>query len=721
MKNTENQPKITIVVPVYNVEEYLEEALESITGQTYKNLEIICVDDGSTDGSLKILSRFAAQDNRITLLTQKNAGGGAARNAGIDAASGEYIAFLDSDDVFSEKLIERAYQAAEFEDADIVAYNYSKFYEDGTKKEFKGFFPDMMGDFEGYVFNYKQCPDTIMSVINPTPWNKLYKLSFIRENGLRFEEISSTNDITFAAVSVAAAQKITCIDNSLVRYRVGHVGTTTSTKTKNLGNVVTAVQSALDQVKRFTYYDEIKNAALRFAIDNYVFAFKNYVPDLSAPNAKEYYDHIHAFFNSEECEGVTADNLHNADLYSWFLAIKKNDHQKMVGLYEREIVVSLTTYPARIGGIHKVLDSIYNQTKKPSAVTLWLAKEQFPGKNKDLPAELLSLVKKGLLEVFWEDDDLKPHKKYFGAMQKFPEALIVTIDDDLIYNPKMIERLFVSYLCYPNAVSAVRAHLMTADGDRLLPYKYWLMEVDTCILTPTMHYLATGGAGTLYPPHLLNDVLFDKEGIKKCLFADDLWMKAVELISDVPVVVACKREGLRYLPGSQEQALWHDNIEGDKNDEQLALIFEWLDKKFGEGVIRKKLFDEPVGENLLSAKSVCEHYYSLKQRAEEKKNTALKKEKFESRLFEKEEKDSGGIKAKIKKFVPSTYGKIDSALNKITKKQTEASGQYKRLMKQMATVRKDVEQNSLDMEEMQYELRRLSDTVNGLKQVIDEK
>ena len=92
--------KVSVIIPVYNVEPYLKQCMDSVVGQTLKDIEIICVDDGSTDGSLDILREYAAEDNRIQIIEQKNAGAGAARNNGMRHATGKYLSFLDSDDFF---------------------------------------------------------------------------------------------------------------------------------------------------------------------------------------------------------------------------------------------------------------------------------------------------------------------------------------------------------------------------------------------------------------------------------------------------------------------------------------------------------------------------------------------------------------------------------------------------------------------------------------------
>ena len=113
--------KVSVIIPVYNVEPYLKQCMDSVVGQTLKDIEIICVDDGSTDGSLDILKEYATEDSRIQIIEQKNAGAGAARNNGMRHATGKYLSFLDSDDFFEPRMLEKAYDLAEKDQADFVS------------------------------------------------------------------------------------------------------------------------------------------------------------------------------------------------------------------------------------------------------------------------------------------------------------------------------------------------------------------------------------------------------------------------------------------------------------------------------------------------------------------------------------------------------------------------------------------------------------------------
>ena len=123
----ERTPKVSVIIPVYNVEDYLCKCLDSLINQTLKSIEIICVDDGSTDRSLEVLKKYAIKDERVFVIQQKNNHAGVARNRGLEIARGEYVIFLDSDDYFEEELLWDAYSSAIETKADVVLFDAQKF------------------------------------------------------------------------------------------------------------------------------------------------------------------------------------------------------------------------------------------------------------------------------------------------------------------------------------------------------------------------------------------------------------------------------------------------------------------------------------------------------------------------------------------------------------------------------------------------------------------
>lgn len=189
---------VSIIIPVYNAEKYLSACVQSALSQTYKNIEIICVDDGSTDSSPEILNKLASDNPSIKIITQKNAGGGAARNKGLDNASGKYVYFFDSDDIAASDLIEKALARAGESDADLVAFHGYTFVNDdvSTKKFKSGYNKNIIANSESVV-SYKDCPGTILSLVNVVPWNKLIRRDFLIQNNIRFLNLTTADDVTF--------------------------------------------------------------------------------------------------------------------------------------------------------------------------------------------------------------------------------------------------------------------------------------------------------------------------------------------------------------------------------------------------------------------------------------------------------------------------------------------------------------------------------------------
>lgn len=272
---------------------------------------------------------------------------------------------------------------------------------------------------------------------------------------------------------------------------------------------------------------------------------------------------------------------------------------------EVRVVVSMTSYPARIGCVFEVVQSLLAQTRKADLIVLYLAGEQFPGGSSDLPEKLNMLEREKSLVIRW-CDDLKPHKKYYYALQEYSDCAVITVDDDVIYPPDLISSLCESYERHPGAVSAGRTHLiMLSEDNKVMPYRYWPKEVNMCLDKPSLQLLATGVAGILYPPHVFGAEAFDREAIEKTsLLADDLWLKAMELVYDVPVVTARKSGYLRLVDGSQDVALYHKNVDSENNDIQLASIISWLDKKHGEGFFVNRILESDPGQRYTDRMSI---------------------------------------------------------------------------------------------------------------------
>lgn len=247
------------------------------------------------------------------------------------------------------------------------------------------------------------------------------------------------------------------------------------------------------------------------------------------------------------------------------------------------IVVSLTSYPARINTVHLAIRSLLAQKTLPDKVVLWLCKADFPNREQDLPQSLRDVLARDV-EVRWVDVDLKPHKKYFWALQEFANDHVITVDDDLIYRNTMIGDLMAMHVAHPHAVVASRTHLImfNADGS-CKPYEQWIYEAPhyhpALVGVESKRLFATNGAGTLYPAGIgMPAKTFDADDVRRlCLTADDLWLKVMQLKGGIAVVAATGDQLLEYVPGTQgEEALCHQNTENGVNNTVLAAILDGL-------------------------------------------------------------------------------------------------------------------------------------------------
>ena len=222
--------KISVIIPIFNAEKYISDCLESIINQTLKDIEIILINDGSNDKTEQIIKEFAKKDKRIIILKQKNKGAGAARNKGIQISKGEYISFIDSDDMFHYKTLEISYENLIKFNSDIVLFYGKKF---KHKKDI--IINEKIESFKIKNFTMKKwCCVT---------WNRVWRASIIKNNNITFGIIKSGEDNIFNAKIFPFLNNITILDVKLVYHRL-HKGSLSSyieNKTLNLYNSIPSI------------------------------------------------------------------------------------------------------------------------------------------------------------------------------------------------------------------------------------------------------------------------------------------------------------------------------------------------------------------------------------------------------------------------------------------------------------------------------------------------
>ena len=212
-------PKLSVIIPVYNVEKYLPQALESVIKQTFADIEIICINDGSTDNSLTILENYAQKDQRIKLINKQNAGYGAACNDGLSLAQGEFIAILEPDDYIKPDMYENLLNLIQKNDADIAKCTFSEVLEYKKPPQIQTISWSKNFDLPVTVFNIYQHPEFLY--FHPSIWSCIYKTAFLKENNIKFITPKGAGwaDNLFQVQTMCLAKKIIYTNEPYYNYR----------------------------------------------------------------------------------------------------------------------------------------------------------------------------------------------------------------------------------------------------------------------------------------------------------------------------------------------------------------------------------------------------------------------------------------------------------------------------------------------------------------------
>ena len=355
--NGENNIKVSVVIPVYNGEDYLNMCLISVAAQTLRDIQIICVDDGSTDGTPDILREFESKDDRVIVITKEHTNAGDCRNIGLDYADGEYVAFLDSDDFFEPDMLEKAYDSAKEADADINAFRCNQY--DENTEDFRNCpWTLKLNEMpEQRPFSNHDCAEHIFTMTSCTAWDKLFKRDFIVKNNIRFQSIPSCNDMLFTFSAYAAAEKINTLDEVLAHQRLG--------QHKHLAQDI--------EYLWHNFYDALM-ALKNFLIERNLYAefkksFVNWALDFSLWNMHNYQDHFremirqslkNRFFDELDISTSPEEDFANKDQYSemQFIMAEKKPFDPNV---TPKVSILIPTYNVE-QYMRICLDSAVNQT-----------------------------------------------------------------------------------------------------------------------------------------------------------------------------------------------------------------------------------------------------------------------------------------------------------------------------------------------------------------------
>ena len=286
-----NTPKFSIIIPVYNVENYLRKCLDSIVAQTFNDFEVICINDGSTDNSLAILNEYANKDSRFKVISQINQGQGVARNNGIELARGEYLGFVDPDDWVETNLLEEVLKKSLEANADIIEFNFYEVYEADFREKLH---KRRVSVKENVVFDFRIDKKYLFGN-DLMVWNKFFKLDFIKRNGIKFAKSKRSEDTIFSIKSLVFAEKITYLNRPMYHYLIRKNSSVNSISLENL-----KVVDCFFEVKEFLCESNLFSTYKKEFYNNSLKTFYQAYMSLPKENQAEFLNATEAFFGSEK-------------------------------------------------------------------------------------------------------------------------------------------------------------------------------------------------------------------------------------------------------------------------------------------------------------------------------------------------------------------------------------------------------------------------------------
>ena len=296
------QPIVSLLVPIYNVEKYLRKCLDSAKNQTLKNIEIICINDGSTDGSPSIIREYITEDPRFKIVDKENSGYGASMNRGLDLAQGKYIGILESDDFFEPDALERLVGAAEENDAQVVKANFWFYWSEPQEKN--ELFELVTDKMAGHVVDPHEETDIFYS--KPSIWSAVYRRDFLEKNEIRFLETpgASFQDSAFNFKVWASANRVVLLTDPILHYRQDNESSSVNSPAK-----VYCICEEHAEMDRFLdahpEYSALRPIKEGIKFDNYMWNYER----LTEPLQRDFIKRFSSEFNDDKSKGYLDDAL----------------------------------------------------------------------------------------------------------------------------------------------------------------------------------------------------------------------------------------------------------------------------------------------------------------------------------------------------------------------------------------------------------------------------
>lgn len=400
------KPLVSLVIPVFNSAGYLRQCLDSVLSQTWKQIEVVCVNDGSTDSSLAILNEYAEKDVRVRVFSKENEGKGAAsaRNLGLEQAEGQFIQFVDSDDFFEPDMVESMVRKAIQTCADVVIctgqiYDHERGCTVGRLPH-----PDLHYAPEFEPFSWHDCSEYICEIADFYAWNKLFHRKLLTDHQLRFTPIPIADDQDISMLAPVLADRVAIVNRALINYRTGTGTSQCDSQTKHPEAAYAGTYSVVQRFRELGIYEEIKQSYLNVTIR----LMREYFDRMTA---LEKLRHLYQTYREEifpmlEAEDLPEGYFHDWRVESWYRMILSSTLEEILFAAVRAGGGTMTTAPLRF-------QVPYQNIRKNSRVVL-------VGKNLTGRFWYSQLLLSGYCEVvYWTDsEDNIPEDIRFDAILK---------------------------------------------------------------------------------------------------------------------------------------------------------------------------------------------------------------------------------------------------------------------------------------------------------------
>lgn len=550
--------KLSIITICYKNIIGLQKTMDSVLCQSWTDFEHIVVDGGSNDGTLELLQKYetlyAKRGIHFLWVSETDNGIYHAMNKGVCLASGEYCNFLNSGDCFCDsKVLDKVY--AQYNPHDILIGK--------AQTDARIIYPPKKISISFFYYH---------GSIN-------HQAAFIRRKLLLehpYNEAKGkiSSDYQFFIESLLVNDCSYCpLDVMVVNFDANGISSRTGILQKIREEQTIALKS---------HYNDAELG------DMEALQYENYALVRIAKRIVKWFLAVRRITKLSTYDNCLRVNRHPSrsllfrrmlrNFYNrskWYFQVGHRVTESAVSVVARKnpLIISLTSYPARMGTITQTVSSLMTQTLKPDNIILWLTVQQFPRREADVPLSVLNLRKYGLT-IEWCNRPIRSYTKLVPSLQKYPNAIIVTADDDILYRRDWLAGLYNAYLKAPKQIHCYCSHHILLNEKHIpLPYNQWqFLNADSV----SYKNMLMGVGGVLYPPcSLYKDVCNEDLFMKYAPHADDLWFWAMAVLNKTQIHTVHNRNSqtIPVANVNNEFALYNENSEGE-NDVQLKHLMD---------------------------------------------------------------------------------------------------------------------------------------------------